>query len=839
MAGPIQHSDNPINLQSLLQTPVDMEGPNLTHMRLTDQTQELTSWELDILAKHRVLSLTAFLIMELLVLITTRQSANKTEAMMLKGSVVLTPLPSPSGSRSRSVSSLVSSRVPSTSTGTSNSVNPYSPNPTSSGTKYGPTPLPPPFPTSASSLSSQSPHVTHVTDVQLTPAQVLALLRTSLLKSSAGAVGGGSMDIGRMTSSLGSNSSLSLLSRQGPKSNLGGGRGHTRSSLSIDVGNANANLNLGSAMSSDTPSSGTRPPHKRSSSIGMGMGLLNALLGPSSPALDPADNRNGYSSPMHASRSAPDVSNPGYPSGVVGSSVYNPISGRIPAEGRSRAVSASASASSLNGGYSGGSFGSIGSLGAWLTGSSPNPSSSVSSGVGLGGGVGKEIDAETPLPTFEVPPAMLAVDMVLKPGEERSYTYTLLLPPDLPPTFRGRTFRFSYELVIGIGVRRGSGSILNPSKSTGLGLGIAGISDSSGQERILSSSSMSASQSNNARGSGPGPSGGSTSKIMQIPIRVYTNVVVGRSPTPYDLLWPVYKRQQQGFAPGHRRGGRGVASSPLAVTKYKKSGSNKDMYMGKVEEIAQGNDRNDRREVDGDGTERILDKDRDKDKGLDELREYAKGLVDATTTISRRSGDSEADEEDQTITVNRQLGQNSPVIMNGHNKDNLGFGPSESVAASGNGKVGIGCGEAVEILTRNQKKVSYDVNKDGVKVAVLTFTKAAYRLGETVQGVMELNERTSRARVVQLSAHLETHESLPTALASPPSSGSPGSRELKRVHAEHYSSFVLLTMRTTFSLDIPSNASAAFQIKVGNEKATGHGETLSVARRREILSNQT
>lgn len=48
-------------------------------------------------------------------------------------------------------------------------------------------------------------------------------------------------------------------------------------------------------------------------------------------------------------------------------------------------------------------------------------------------------------------------------------------------------------------------------------------------------------------------------------------------------------------------------------------------------------------------------------------------------------------------------------------------------------------------------QVSYDVNKDGVKVAVLTFTKTAYRLGETVLGVVELNERTSRARVLKVS----------------------------------------------------------------------------------------
>jgi len=83
-----------------------------------------------------------------------------------------------------------------------------------------------------------------------------------------------------------------------------------------------------------------------------------------------------------------------------------------------------------------------------------------------------------------------------------------------------------------------------------------------------------------------------------------------------------------------------------------------------------------------------------------------------------------------------------------------------------------GCREAVELLTRNPRKgmcefhgiqqlsspesfetfeASYDVNKDGVKVAVLTFTKSAYRLGETALGVVELNEPTSRARVLQVS----------------------------------------------------------------------------------------
>jgi hypothetical protein len=56
-----------------------------------------------------------------------------------------------------------------------------------------------------------------------------------------------------------------------------------------------------------------------------------------------------------------------------------------------------------------------------------------------------------------------------------------------------------------------------------------------------------------------------------------------------------------------------------------------------------------------------------------------------------------------------------------------------------------------------QPKVSYDVNKDGIKVAVLTFTKSAYRLGETALGVVELNERTSRARVLSVSRSSYIH----------------------------------------------------------------------------------
>lgn len=58
---------------------------------------------------------------------------------------------------------------------------------------------------------------------------------------------------------------------------------------------------------------------------------------------------------------------------------------------------------------------------------------------------------------------------------------------------------------------------------------------------------------------------------------------------------------------------------------------------------------------------------------------------------------------------------------------------------------------------------------------------------------------------------LESHESLPSSISPNWTS----TKHLRRSHAEHHSSFTLNTLRTTFSLDIPSDASPAFQIVVG------------------------
>ncbi|KAF9490303.1 Rgp1-domain-containing protein [Pleurotus eryngii] len=341
-----------------------------------------------------------------------------------------------------------------------------------------------------------------------------------------------------------------------------------------------------------------------------------------------------------------------------------------------------------------------------IPGSAPPGTTVFPQAVGLGIGVGdtseEEIDPEAPLPMFEEQPTMLAVDLALLPGESRSYTYKIALPNNLPPTFKGRTLRFSYELVIG--TCRAGGS----AKSSGLS---------------------------------------SISRVMKVPIRIYNHVAVGRIPRHYDLLWPVARR---------------IKSPAEANAKV-------------VEETERHKQKIPLSHTGEMGT-------------FEDLQRYSRSLLQSFHYKSSNP-DSIRHITSSPEDVRRGLSSENDTGLSG-------------------------CREAVEILTRNPKKVCYDVGKDGVKVAILTFPKSSYRLGETVFGVVELNDRTGRSRVLKLSAILEARESLPPSI-SPPST----SRHLRRVHAEQYSAFVASTLRTTFALDIPSDASPAFQVCLGPDSS--------------------
>ncbi|EJD04560.1 Rgp1-domain-containing protein [Fomitiporia mediterranea MF3/22] len=357
---------------------------------------------------------------------------------------------------------------------------------------------------------------------------------------------------------------------------------------------------------------------------------------------------------------------------------------------------------------------------------SPSVSSPASISSRSGTDSFEEVTPETPLPTFEVQPVMLAVDLVLAPGQSRTYTYSLPLPETLPPTYRGRGVKFSYHLTVGV-------CRANPGP--------------------YSSSSNSRS---------------STSQVMRVPVRIYSHVDVSGIQRPYDLLWPI------SHPPGKEWAGH-VSESGDADIPVRRS------TMSSPHEAPN---------LPGAGVDHVAT-----------LRNYALNLLDS---VSGHDIDI-VGEPAETKAL-------SPMINGQH-----------GVRGHGDGEL-TGCREAVEILTRNMRKVSYDVNKDGLKVAVLTFTKSAYRLGETIVGIVELNEISSRARVLKLSAMLEAHETLPSSLD--PSAH--GAKKLRKLHAEFHTSLTLSTLRTSFSLDIPSDAAPAFQYTCAppfstKEERTGDG----------------
>ncbi|EAU93381.2 hypothetical protein CC1G_04360 [Coprinopsis cinerea okayama7 len=361
-----------------------------------------------------------------------------------------------------------------------------------------------------------------------------------------------------------------------------------------------------------------------------------------------------------------------------------------------------------------------------------------------------EYDSDVPLPTLETQPAMLAVDLVLRPGEEKTYTYTLTLPDNLPPTFRGKSLKFSYELVVGL-CRAGNGK-------------------------------------NNI------------SKLMKVPIRLYNSVFVDRPQRPYNLLWPIHKRMDLA-----------MPSSQAKVVEEPSSASTSGSFSA-----GPASGKGGRPSPPSSAKPKGVDSSKG-NAGLVEIKGYAKRLLAALPPPPLDSKNSEESQPNQAAEEHANATSGgSPKPSEAEQERARRVAQAAALRQEldrekeDSDEPAIGCREAVEILTRTSRKASYDVNKDGVKVAVLTFSKSSFRLGETVSGVVELNERKGRARVLQLSAFLEAHEALPSSIAPTASN-----RHLKRTYAEHYSSTLINTLRTAFSLDIPSDACPAFQASVG------------------------
>lgn len=141
----------------------------------------------------------------------------------------------------------------------------------------------------------------------------------------------------------------------------------------------------------------------------------------------------------------------------------------------------------------------------WIWGT---PSSSSSAAVGGASLEDRKNESmkDRSIPTFSSPPSILGVDLVLEPGESKSCefrlsplrrtalillsrytdTFSIRVPADLPPSFRGKSIKFSYHLVVGTS-RSKLGAVNSPLAALGA-----------------------------ARDA--------TSRVMRVPVRVYNHV---------------------------------------------------------------------------------------------------------------------------------------------------------------------------------------------------------------------------------------------------------------------------------------------------------------------------
>ncbi|GAA5891322.1 hypothetical protein JCM8208_002585 [Rhodotorula glutinis] len=355
---------------------------------------------------------------------------------------------------------------------------------------------------------------------------------------------------------------------------------------------------------------------------------------------------------------------------------------------------------------------------------------------------------ERAVPMLSCPPSILGVDVVLKPGESRSYTYTLRIPADLPPSFRGKAIKFNYHLVVGT-------------------------------HRILLSPSTAHHDAPRA-----GDAHGSVSRVMRVPLRVYNHVGVTGARPFYDLTNPVIFQRDEAT----------VVEAPTARLSSSTSSAIKSAQL----ELA-----------------RSSTSAPDTASGKAEFESYASTLLASVVGLSPNLGPASSTSAGLSPTLepvrSPSIMEAPPALrpeMSSHRGSGVqvaGGSGAASIEGFGVEEESGGCKAAVEIVSRNSQKVSYDINKDGYQVASLTLVKSAYRLGETVNGSVLING--GEGRVLRVSARLETHELVETSISTLPA---PRMRQItRRQHAEHHE-MVLDSARIGFALAIPSGATPDF-----------------------------
>lgn len=350
--------------------------------------------------------------------------------------------------------------------------------------------------------------------------------------------------------------------------------------------------------------------------------------------------------------------------------------------------------------------------------------------------------ASKSIPIFSNPPSMLAVDVHLAPGESRSYTFRIPLPPDLPPSYTGRAISFAYTLTLGT-------------------------------NRLARTKRGTVEQ---------------KSRLVRIPLRVYNLVSITGITSFFDLTNPIVNLKD--LAESKEEGGevQVLHSGRAAAAAAKESGRRESRA------------REDASAVDLLAYTRQL---MASCKGEDEEEDDVPTDVEVATELARKQGITKHAATSPILRPHLQLVPDPIAIRHGdrlHSKAGLGL----SVEEDDMPKSSL---QAVEVLSRNSQKVSYDISKDGQVAAVLTLIKSKYRLGDTVNGVVTINGAAAIARVVRIAATLETHEEIESTLSTLPQARA--QKMTRKVHAEYHENTLDLG-QVCFSLPIPSGATPDF-----------------------------
>jgi len=121
--------------------------------------------------------------------------------------------------------------------------------------------------------------------------------------------------------------------------------------------------------------------------------------------------------------------------------------------------------------------------------------------------------------------------------------------------------------------------------------------------------------------------------------------------------------------------------------------------------------------------------------------------------------------------------------------------------------------EAVDILTRVAKSVSYTIDRGVLRVADFILAKTAYRLGEGISGVVEINQSIyGWAAALKILIQLEALETLPEFLLDKSRRNNNHNHYNLRTVSTHSTSDCRRASRIAFTLDIPSDDTPGFEV---------------------------